>query len=173
MTKLQTAWAILGTIGGIGVLLIISGVLIKVARIKKIHSCTHKTNGVVIKHRFPGSGHLYPIVEYKVDGKSYQARKKYAGVKTTSTSLPIPAQTEVYEDEKGWLHIKTGAIARFREVAERIWPINSVMTVYYNPQNPKKSYVDRPIPGGFETFLFILMGIFLIMVGVLFFFLVR
>ena len=46
-------------------------------------------------------------------------------------------KSEVYEDEKGWLHVKTGAIANLRQFAEQLWPINSKMTVYYNPNNPK------------------------------------
>ncbi len=44
-------------------------------------------------------------------------------------------KSEVYEDEKGWLHVKTGAIANLRQFAEQLWPINSKMTVYYNPNN--------------------------------------
>ena len=49
-------------------------------------------------------------------------------------------KSEVYEDEKGWLHVKTGAIANLRQFAEQLWPINSKMTVYYNPNNLKKFY---------------------------------
>ena len=48
-------------------------------------------------------------------------------------------KSEVYEDEKGWLHVNNGAIANLRQFAEQLWPINSKMTVYYNPNNPKSA----------------------------------
>ena len=32
----------------------------------------------------------------------------------------ISVKSEAYEDEKGWLHVKTGAIANLRELAEQL-----------------------------------------------------
>lgn len=91
---------------------------------------------------------MNPIVEYVVDGNRYTAKKKFRGILTKRISgLSVHVASGVYEDEKGWLHIKTGAIANLRELAEQLWPIGSKMTVYYNPDHPKRCYVDRPVLG--------------------------
>lgn len=61
----------------------------------------------------------------------------------------VRQHSQIHEDEKGWLHVKTGAIANLRQLAEQLWPINSKMAVYYNPNNPKKCYVgELPLPCG-------------------------
>ena len=92
---------------------------------------------------------------------------------TQISGVPVPVKSEVYEDEKGWLHVKTGSIANLRQLAEQLWPINSKMTVYYNPNNPKKCYVDRPISKSFTSMMFIIMGIVTILLSVLVFFLMQ
>ena len=68
---------------------------------------------------------------------------------------------------------RTGAIANLRQFAEQLWPINSKMTVYYNPNNPKKCYVDRPISKSFTSMMFIIMGTVTILSSVLVFFLMQ
>ena len=46
-------------------------------------------------------------VEYFVNGTCYKAKKKFRGIITTQLSgVPVPMKSEVYEDEKGWLHVK-------------------------------------------------------------------
>ena len=136
--------------------------------------CTKKTDGIVKQYGFPGNGRVYPIVEYFVNGTCYKAKKKFRGIITTQLSgVPVPMKSEVYEDEKGWLHVKTGAIANLRQFAEQLWPINSKMTVYYNPNNPKKCYVDRPISKSFTSMMFIIMGTVTILSSVLVFFLMQ
>lgn len=105
---------------------------------------------------------------------SFIGKKIFCGIKTTQISgVPVPVKSEVYEDEKGWLHVKTGSIANLRQLAEQLWPINSKMTVYYNPNNPKKCYVDRPISKSFTSMMFIIMGIVTILLSVLVFFLMQ
>ena len=65
---------------------------------------------------------MNPIVEYVVDGNRYIAKKKFRGILTKRISgLSVHVASGVYEDEKGWLHIKTGAIANLRELAEQLW----------------------------------------------------
>ncbi len=118
--------------------------------------------GTVIDHRFMGEGRMNPVLEYTVDGTQYRAKKQFRGIKTKSLSgLPIRTQATAYEDAKGWLHVQTGPIARLGTLAEQLWPLGSQMTVYYNPSNPVKSYVERPIVGNFAGFLLIAMSILL------------
>lgn len=138
MSEIQIAWLELMTVGGLGVILVLLGVTFNIIVKRQNKLCTKKTDGIIKQYGFPGNGRVYPIVEYFVNGTCYKAKKKFRGIKTTQLSgVPVPMKPEVYEDEKGWLHVKTGAIANLHQLAEQLWPINSKMTVYYNPNNRK------------------------------------
>ncbi len=174
MSKIQIAWLGFLLVGGVGVLFIFSGVMITIVTKKQMKQCTKKIEGAVVQYQFPGGGSMNPIVEYVVDGNRYIAKKKFRGILTKRISgLSVHVASGVYEDEKGWLHVKTGSIANLRQLAEQLWPINSKMTVYYNPNNPKKCYVDRPISKSFTSMMFIIMGIVTILLSVLVFFLMQ
>lgn len=162
-------------VGGLGVILALSGVIINIVAKRQSKLCTKLTEGIVIQYGFPGEGRMYPIVEYFVDGTCYETRKKFRGVKTKKISglLPIQVQSKAYEDEQGWLHVKIGPIANLRQLAEQLWPIDSKMTVYYNPNNPKNCYVDRPISESVTSMVFVLMGMVTIILSVLVFFLIQ
>ena len=168
MTEIQIAWLELMTVGGLGVILVLLGVTFNIIVKRQNQLCTKQTDGIVKQYGFPGNGRVYPIVEYFVNGTCYKTKKIFCGIKTTQISgVPVPVKSEVYEDEKGWLHVKTGSIANLRQLAEQLWPINSKMTVYYNPNNPKKCYVDRPISKSFTSMMFIIMGIVTILLSCL------
>ena len=174
MSKLQIAWLELIIVGGVGVILALAGVISNIIIKRQNQSCTKQTEGIVVQYGFPGDGRMYPIVEYVVDGICYKAKKKFRGVKRIRISgFPAKVQSKAYEDEKGWLHIKIGPIANMRQLAEQLWPINSKMTVYYHPNNPKKCYVDREISGSFTFTMFVLVGIFIIFLSVVVFFLIQ
>lgn len=88
---------------------------------------------------------------------------------------PAIAETgaTAHEDAKGWLHVQTGPIARLGTLAEQLWPLGSQMTVYYNPSNPDKSYVERPIVGNFATLMFNIAGFLLIAMSILLYVLIQ
>lgn len=174
MTESQIAWLELGLVGGCGLILFITGIIVKVSAKVKNNRCTEKTSGIVIKHRFYGKGNMCPVIEYRVDGKEYTARKKYKGTKIIKVSgLPLPIKSDAYEDEKGWLHVKFGPAVNYRFLAEKLWPCGSEMTVYYNPENPKKCYVERPVSGGIVPVVFSAAGMGTMLISVLIFFLER
>lgn len=174
MTDLQIAWLELALVGGSGALLLLAGITVKVVQNRKNRRCIEKTVGTVVKHIFYGKGSMCPVVEYRVDGKEYRTRKKYKGVKVIKISgPPLPIKSDAYEDKKGWLHVKTGPAANLRVLAEKLWPYGSEMTVYYNPENPKKCYVERPVSGGIVTIIFTAMGIGIIFMSILIFFLMQ
>ena len=174
MSELQIAWLELVTVGGVGAILALSGVIINIVTKKQNKLCTKHTEGIVVQHGFSGEGRMYPIVEYFVNSTCYKTRKKFRGVKIKRISgLPAPISSGIYEDEKGWLYVKIGPVVNLHKLAEQLWPINSKMTVYYNPNNPKKCYVDRPISGGFTSIVFILMGLVTIVLSLLVFFLIQ
>ena len=174
MTDLQIAWLELALVGGSGALLLLAGIAVKVVQNRKNRRCTEKTVGTVAEHIFYGKGSMCPVIGYRVDGKEYRTRKKYKGVKFIKISgLPLPIKSDAYEDEKGWLHVKTGPAANLRVLAEKLWPYGSETTVYYNPENPKECYVERPVSGGIVTIIFTAMGIGLILVSILLFYLIK
>lgn len=159
MTEIQIAWLELIMVGGIGFALALSGIIINIVGKKRNKACTEQTEGNVIQHGFPGDGRMYPIVEYSVNGISYKTKKKFRGVKTKSISgFPIHVQSNAYEDDKGWLHVKVGPITNLRHLAEQLWPIGCKMTVFYNPSNPNQCYVERPISGSFVSTMFVIGG---------------
>lgn len=171
MTDLQIAWLELVLVGGVGVLLLLAGITVKVVQSRKNRRCTEKTTGTVVKHKFYGKGNMCPVIEYSVNGKEYRARKKFKGIKTVKISGLLPIKSDAYEDEKGWLNVKTGSAANYRVLAEKLWPCGSVMTVYYNPEKPKECYVERPVYGGIVPVIFVATGIGTMVISVLIFFL--
>ena len=174
MAEIQIAWLELMTVGGLGVILVLLGVTFNIIVKRQNQLCTKQTDGIVKQYGFPGNGRVYPIVEYFVNETCYKTKKIFCGIKTTQISgAPVQVPPAVYVDEKGWPHANTGYIANMHQHAEQLWPINSKMTVYYNPNNPKKCYVDRPISKSFTSMMFIIMGIVTILLSVLVFFLMQ
>lgn len=174
MTTSQISLLALISVGGIGCLLIAVSALMKAATRRKAKGCTAMTMGTVVDHRFMGEGRMYPVLEYTVDGTQCRATKQFRGIKTKRMSgLPICTQATAYEDAKGWLHVQTGPIARLDTLAEQLWPLGSQMTVHYNPSNPGKSYVERPIVGNFATLMFNIAGFLLIAMGILLYVLIQ
>ena len=93
MTELQIAYLELAIVGGLGALLVIAGIVARALAKRANDSCTARTTGTVLKHRFAGEGRLYPVVQYEVNGKNHQVRKRYNGVKLVRvTGLPVPMQ---------------------------------------------------------------------------------
>lgn len=174
MAELWIAYLELFVVGGLGVLLVVAGIAAQALAKKANDSCIARTEGVVVRHRYAGEGRLYPVVQYEVDGKIYQTRKKYKGVKLMQvTGLPVPMQPEACEDEKGWLHVRLGPMANMRDLAERLWPIGSSIAVYYNPAKPQRSYVDRPVSSSFAFAMLVVAGLATIAMGILVFFLIQ
>ena len=173
MSELQIAWLELATVGGVGVILALAGIIFHHVADRQSKLCTKQTEGVVVQYGFPGKGKMYPIVEYFVDGTCYRTKKKFCGVKIKKTSgMPIQEQSKACEDEKGWLHITIGPSANLRQLAEQLWPVGSKRIVYYNPSHPQKCYVDRPVSESFVSVMFLLMGLLVIILSVLIFFLI-
>ena len=174
MSVIQIAWLELILVGGLGAALALSGIMINRIIQRQSRMCTNQTEGTVTAHRFPGKRRMYPIVEYYVDGTNYKTRKKFRGIISGRISgVPVKIESKAYEDEKGYLHIKTGPVANLRKLAEQLWPVGSKMTVYYNPNDPKKCYVDRPVQGGVVSFMFLIMGLLIVLLSIVVFFLIQ
>lgn len=169
---MQLSWIELIIMSILSLFFIICGLANKKGAKKKTASCTKETMGTVIEHVFLDKGRIEPVVEYKVKGKKYTARRRIKGVKHSSISGTPNEVTEAYEDEKGWLHVKLGSNSDMRRLAESLWPIGSKMKVYYNPSRPKTCYVDRPNPDMF-SFALLLSGFLILGISIVVFFLMR
>ena len=113
--------------------------------------------------------HAKKVVEYEAGGTKYTCKKRFAGIKKVhSTRLDEP---EAWEDEKGYLHVRTGIIANMRQLAQALWPVGSEMEVYYNPDDPGKSYVNAPVDNAVLGRVFLITGAGIAVLGILLYFL--
>ena len=85
-----------------------------------------------------------PIVEYIVDGIAYKRQLEYRWTVVKSApwmSRKAVADTPDLLSEN--LVIPRNSMVSYTNVLEEAFPKGSTMTVWYNPQNPRESYVER------------------------------
>ena len=170
MAQQQIALLELALVGGLGAILFIAGILIKVLTERKNSRCTSKTVGRVIRHSFMGDGRIAPVVEYEAGGERYTCKKRFAGIKKVhSTRLDEP---DAWEDEKGYLHVRTGILSNMRQLAQTLWPVGSEMEVYYDPDDPGTSYVGAPGDNAVLSRVFLIAGAGIVVLGILLYFLI-
>lgn len=112
--------------------------------------CTAKVKGIVKGYTATGTGssgvHL-PVVRYTVDGKEYKAvGPNYKMVVTKSISTPFSKNSSTYKEEGQILHINRSTnsfVGTYKNPMAELYPLNSEIDVYYDPNNPKLSYVLR------------------------------
>ncbi len=172
MTQEQIALLELCIVGGLGLLLVLAGILVAIATKSRNSRCTCASVGKVVDYYCKGEMRVGPIVEFETwEGATYRARKKFEGYK--STVFPSLDESEIREGEDGYLHTRRGAVGRWRECAEALWPIGSDQTVYYDPASPqKRNYVGRPATNKFVTVFFILAGVGVAALSVALFFVI-
>lgn len=161
----------LGIIGGLGIIFLVIALFIKTSSKNKISQCNKLTEGIIVKHKYPGDSRVIPIVEYTVDGKVYRTEKKYNGFK--KVRYPLPMKSDFWEDENGYLCVKIGLAVNIRKIANNVWPIGSTVKVFYSPSNPKINYVDRPINNGLLINIFLISGVALTVLGFVLFLIIK
>ncbi|WP_128837448.1 DUF3592 domain-containing protein [Streptococcus sp. DD11] len=104
-----------------------------------------------------------PVVEYVVDGKIYKKRLSYSTFETTTSKK---AKAEVLDTKyiRSPYHVLN---------LEKIFPVGSKMSVWYNPENPKQGFVER-YPGHdrilrIQMVIYALVYILLIVIATLFY----
>ena len=170
MTQQQIAVLELALVTGLGAILFIAGILIKMFADRKNRRCTSETVGKVIRHSFMGDGRIAPVVEYEADGGKYTCRKGFNGViKVHSTRFDEP---DAWEDEKGYLHVQTDIIANMRQLTQTLWPVGTEMEVHYDPNDPGNSYVGVPVNNAVLCRVFLIAGAGIAALGGLLYFLI-
>ena len=161
MTQQPIALLELALVGGLGAILFITGILIKVLTDRKNSRCTSKTVGKVIQYSFMGDGRAAPVVEYEAGGEKHICRKSFNGIiKVHGTRLDEP---EAWEDEKGY---------HMRQLALTLWPIGTEMEVHYDPDGPGNSYVGAPDNNAVLCRVYLFAGAGIAALGVLLYFLI-
>lgn len=138
------------------------GIVIHVVQKKKQKKMTGRTVGHVIRYSYRGEGRLAPVVEYTVEGKTYEVRRKFRGyiTKTVHAPVPIVRDSGAYVNSKDYLVIKMGNITNTKSIAEELWPVGKEMEVFYNPDKPEKAYAEKfPKLPSLETVVFFWTGI--------------
>lgn len=145
------------------------------SRKKKLpEKCSAHTEGRVIQYSSVSYGGIHiPLVEYTAGGNKYKiAGPKFSSAVVTKFSTPFSsraAQIETNITSREELPKKLRVKIRVNSLAggyisplRQIYPLDSTVDVYYNPQNPKEAFVQRfegvnkPMVGLFAVFAVLL-----------------
>ena len=121
--------------------------------------CTSKVKGIIKKYTLAtrggeNSGIHLPVVHYIVNGKEYKVvGPEYKAYKIIAKSSPFgknemenlnPEEKEKLENQILKINRTSNSFAGvYNNPIEELYPINSEIDVYYDPSNPKLSYVLR------------------------------
>ena len=145
--------------------------------------CTEKTEGVIIRYSYAlYNGISLPVVEYTVDGNQYKVvGPKFIMAISNTISTPLGSVvSDVKMDnlEDGEIPqilrykiYRNSFISLTKSPFMERFPIGGKAAVYYDPNKPKHSYVERPLKPGRYAWLtkyFIYLNVF-IMVALAFF----
>lgn len=110
---------------------------------------TAQTTGSIVAHRFMGhdSGRrVVPVVEYTVNGYVYSAYRHFKGVVNSHRTSFRESCCEIFVSERDILHIKcVGMSVNMNEALEKLWPLGSSMTVFYDPDRPDRGYAEKVV----------------------------
>ena len=124
--------------------------------------CTEKTEGKIIRYSmFLYNGINLPVVEYTVAGNQYKVvgpRFLSSVSKTVATPLnSVVSEVKLEDFDNGEIPQvlryqvrRNSFISVTKSPLMERFPIGGKVTVYYDPNKPKLSYVERPLkPGRF------------------------
>lgn len=144
-------------------------------RKNKEKRCSEKMIGKVIRYSMANYNNVHlPVVEYYVNSKRYTVvgprfklitHKKVRNSFYNRESVINSNLTNKDElpDSLKYEYYSNGIVSIQKLPLYDLYPINSEVTVYYNPLKPKESYVQRYIkPSKFLNFILILGVIFLL-----------
>ena len=145
--------------------------------------CTERTEGVIIRYSYAlYNGISLPVVEYTVDGNQYKVvGPKFLMAISNTISTPlgsIVSDVKMDNLEDGEIPqilrykiYRNSFISLTKSPFIERFPIGGKAAVYYDPNKPKHSYVERPLKPGRYAWLtkyFIYLNVFL-MVALAFF----
>ena len=101
---------------------------------------TESIKGIVVGYRYYTDA-IAPIVEYVVNEKAFRRSLEYEWV--TTVSLPWKSSKATSNPDLLAKRLVLYTNSSVPYTAKEFFPLGSTMTVWYNPDNPKESYVER------------------------------
>ncbi len=156
-----------------GILLLIGGTVLLFLAFKLFYKyliqekrCTAKTKGIVKKYAISGTetGVHLPIVYYSVNNQEYKVKgpefKAYIDKKITTPFTENNTSYKITDDQKLIVNQKINSfVGVYKNPLQELYPIDSEIDVYYDPNNPKLSYVLRYCNRKYTFWLTFLSGI--------------
>ena len=146
----------------IGLILLLISLMFIYKDSATIKRCNEVVKGKVIKYTLWGNNGVYfPIVEYAVNNISYTQRLKYGWIVSKSSSLNNVKSEVNNNAEDTNLNISRNAHISTNPLKDK-FPVGTELDVYYNPENPKESYVLRFVKSPMIRILLITAIMFII-----------
>lgn len=158
------------TLGGLGVIFLIVGLIVKNAMNRKLDRCTIKTVGEIVGYSSRGNGVSLPVVQYEVNGSPYKGKLIYRAVFRKQSPRYKESKVTSHKFDQS-LHIKQNSFISIN-VMQKLFPMGSPLDVYYNGEKPKENFVQRK-PNSLIPTIITGTGLLYIGIGLLLFFLFR
>lgn len=141
--------------------------------------CTKKTKGKVIKYSAVKYNEInIPLVEYEVNGVRYRViGPKFKGAITKYVSTPlgnVESKVESNITTRDNLPdiikisvVKNSIVSVTTNPLKELYPIDSDVDVYYDPEKPSVAYVQRFIQPSKFAFMMLFFGILAIVVALI------
>lgn len=120
---------------------------------KKWKRCTAHTQGTVLRAAALNYGGIHvPLVEYYVDGTAYRiAGPRFRGASVREITTPEQTETTVQTNLKSKetlppklrVKITHGPVRSVESPLMQLYPVGSFVEIYYDPQKPKRAFVQR------------------------------
>lgn len=151
-----------------GVVLLLLSYLIGYKYLVMEKRCTAKVKGIIKKYTLASRGgenngiHL-PVVFYNVDGKDYKVvGPVYKSYITTNKITPFGKNEMNYSDDNQVLKVSRSSnlfAGIYKNPIQELYPLGSEIDVFYDPKNPKLSYVLRYCNNKWQFWLLFIGGL--------------
>lgn len=153
-----------------GLVFMLVGILILALETRRKSRCTAMTTGTVVRYSF-ANGTPSPVAAYTVGGISYEKKRRFRGVVEVRTRLSPKDLTgenqSCYISENDVVHMRGGAALNLRAMAERLYPLGSSIPVWYDPEKPRRAYVEKlPAKRSIVGWVFVWTGLGLAALGI-------
>lgn len=158
------------TLGGLVLIVLAFAIFYKYLIQEK--RCTSKTEGTIKKYTIANYNGIHlPVVYYEVSGKEYKVKgPEYKWIITKTKSTPFSKNKMEYQEKNQNLIIDRSVNSNFqiyKNPVQQLYPINSKIDVFYDPNNPKLSYVLKYCNKKIFFWIMLITGILVLIIDFL------
>lgn len=104
------------------------------------------------------------VASYTVNGVTCEKKRRFRGVVKMRRTLSVKdlngENQSCYVSENNVIHIRGGAVLDLRAMGERLYPMGSSIPVWYDPEKPRRAYVEKvPHKSSVVSWIFIWTGL--------------